>query len=222
MLCRYSFITPKGKLFWYFSMSQKLLYVAARSTIVACPALLFSVWILNLTHIYLWFRLGRMTDRSVGASRPTLGTRCQAADTSATRTTSAPAPSPATDRPTGRTDTDYCSNVDSHLLYLLHPHLQILLYKYYYITILLYYNITILLSLQYYYKLSKNRLVHLLHKELQYFYNRLTYFGHWGASKINFKYTFSKTKQKIVYFCINVVKPVSGSIWRKKSESGSE
>ena len=96
--------------------------------------------------------------------------------------------------------------------------------KHYYtnITILLYYNITILLSLQYYYKLSKNRLVHLLHKELQYFYNRLTYFGHWGASKINFKYTFSKTKQKIVYFCINVVKPVSGSIWRKKSESGSE
>ena len=155
MLCRYSVITPKGKLFWYFSMSQKLLYVAARSTIVACPALLFSVWNLNLTHIYLWFRLGRMTDRSVGASRPTLGTRCQAADTSATRTTSAPAPSPATDRPTGRTDTDYCSNVDSHLLYLLHPHLQILLYKYYYITILLYYNITILLSLQYYYKLSK-------------------------------------------------------------------
>ena len=178
-------------MFWYFSMSQKLLYVAARSTIVACPALLFSGWILNLTHIYLWFRLGRMTDRSVGASRPTLGTRCQAADTSATRTTSAPAPSPATDRPTGRTDTDYCSNVDSHLLYLLHPHLQILLYKYYYITILL--------SLQYNYKLSKNRLVHLLHKELQYFYNRLSYFGHWGASKINFKYTFSKTNKNRLF-----------------------
>ena len=99
--------------------------------------------------------------------------------------------------------------------------MSIRIYYIYCIRICKYYytNITIL---QYYYKLSKNRLVHLLHKELQYFYNRLTYFGHWGASKINFKYTFSKTKQKIVYFCINVVKPVSGSIWRKKSESGSE